>query len=113
MRALIDKMDFTKSNNFKTELATVHDICKKCGEIDNQVRENKLQYSHSQFIEFINKWFIVGSFLLCLINAYLGLTILISSIISYFIIRKVGLLTKCISCGSINSFSPAKKYMKK
>lgn len=88
------------------------DICKKCGEIDNQVRENKLQYSNSQFIEFISKWFIIGSSLLCFINAYFGLTIFISSIISYFVIRKVGLLTKCVNCGAINSFSPIKKYMK-
>lgn len=88
------------------------DICKKCGEIDNQVRENKLQYSNSQFIEFISKWFIIGSLLLCFIDVYFGLTIFFSSNISYFLIRKLGLLTKCINCGSIDSFSPIKKFMK-
>lgn len=89
------------------------EICKKCGEIDNQIRENKLQYSNSHFIEFMLKWFIFGSSLLCFLDPFFGLTIFISSIVSYFIVRKIGLLTKCINCGSINSFSPVKKYMKK
>lgn len=90
-------------------------ICKKCGEIDNQIRENKIQYvqQKTKNINYVLKWLILVSGLLLFYNFIFALSTIISLIMTFSYIKHFGVITKCLNCGSNDSFVEIKRYMKK
>ena len=91
------------------------DICKCCGEINNKILENKIEYCQQQSkeIEWWNKWFFGISILMMLINIMAGISLLIITTVSWIYLRKLCTIIKCLNCGANDSFVKIRKYMKK
>ena len=118
--ALLEKWDKKKpltkyeARHLKEVLRT-SDICRKCGEIHNQVRENKLQYVQPRLhdIGYIMKWIIVISGFTLFYNFIFGLFFMLGMIAGFLYIKNMGIITKCLNCGAHDSFVKIIKYMKK
>lgn len=97
------------------EVLKSSDICKKCGELHNQVRETKIQYIQPKThnIQHMMKWLIVISSFSIFYNVIFGVLFVLLMLLSFFYIKNMGLITKCLNCGSNDSFVKIKKYMKK
>lgn len=97
------------------EVLRSSDICRKCGEIHNQVRETKVQYIQPKThdIQYMMKWFIFISSFSIFYNFIFSILFVSLMLLSLLYIKNMGLITKCLSCGSNDSFVKIKNYMKK
>lgn len=89
------------------------EICTKCGEIDNVIIENKIEYCQTYEMQYWCKFLIFSSMFMSIFSFSFGISLTVIFTLLLIYIKKAGLIIKCLNCNSMNSFVKIKKYLSK